>query len=90
MEQVTAPIVLPYLRLHTRHVPDIQQFRNVTHLNLAHNKLSTIAELHLPSLLSLELLDLHDNALAYVATSFGAAPHTAALGSDCITPVSCH
>jgi hypothetical protein len=44
-------------------VPDIQQFRGIVKLSLAHNKLSSLDELKLPCLLSLEQLDLHDNAL---------------------------
>ena len=55
-DQVTGAVVLTRQRLHPRHVPNLAAFCNIRQLNLAHNKLSTIAELSLPSLVALEQL----------------------------------
>ena len=62
--QCTGAVDLTRMRLHTRHVPNLQRFTALKRLNLAHNKLSTLSDVQFSCLVSLEQLDLHDNTLA--------------------------
>jgi hypothetical protein len=64
--QVTTPLRLSDLRLHTRHLPDLRSFTGVRELNLANNKLGTIVGLGLTALQRLELLDVQNNNITSV------------------------
>ncbi len=52
-------------RLHNRHLPELRLFARLRVLNLAHNRLSSLADLGLPFMAALEQLDVHDNALRW-------------------------